>query len=61
MMAHLSKLYIEPTNRCNLACRTCMRHAWDEPMGSMSSAVYRRLLDGIVLSHAPTPTLFFGG
>jgi bifunctional DNA-binding transcriptional regulator/antitoxin component of YhaV-PrlF toxin-antitoxin module len=22
---HLAKVYIEPTNRCNLECRTCMR------------------------------------
>ena len=23
---HLARLYLKPTNRCNLECRTCMRH-----------------------------------
>ena len=29
----LARLYIEPTNRCNLDCRTCMRHGWEEELG----------------------------
>jgi hypothetical protein len=24
----LAKLYIEPTNECNLKCRTCVRNVW---------------------------------
>ena len=32
----LRKVYVEPTNACNLACATCVRHAWDEPEGSMA-------------------------
>ncbi len=34
-VTHLSKIYIEPTNKCNLACSTCMRNTWDEPLGQM--------------------------
>ncbi|MGD9162964.1 MAG: AbrB/MazE/SpoVT family DNA-binding domain-containing protein, partial [Desulfobacteraceae bacterium] len=29
----LAKLYIEVTNMCNLNCRTCIRHVWNEPSG----------------------------
>ena len=43
----LSKLYIEPTTQCNLQCRTCIRNSWDEPIGSMDMAVYRKLLSDL--------------
>ncbi len=56
----ISKLYIEPTNRCNLDCRTCMRNSWDEPMGQMEEGVYDRILEEIRCL-SPVPTLFFGG
>ena len=36
-VTHLAKVYIEPTNHCNLNCRTCIRHSWDEPLGRMTS------------------------
>ena len=39
----LNRLYVEPTSRCNLACRTCIRNTWDEPTGDMDMAVFRRL------------------
>jgi MoaA/NifB/PqqE/SkfB family radical SAM enzyme len=40
----LSRLYIEPTSRCNLACRTCIRNTWREPMGDMSWPLFQRLV-----------------
>lgn len=43
----LSKLYIEPTTQCNLQCRTCIRNSWDELIGSMDMAVYRKLISDI--------------
>src|SRR5574340_838473 len=43
---HLAKVYIEPTNRCNLTCRTCMRNTWDEPLGTMSDQVFDRIIAG---------------
>ena len=59
-VTHLRKVYIEPTNRCNLDCRTCIRNVWDEPLGQMSSAVFDRIMEGL-RDVSPTPTVFFGG
>jgi MoaA/NifB/PqqE/SkfB family radical SAM enzyme len=39
----LGKLYIEPTSLCNLACSTCIRHAWNEKMGNMSLDLFDHL------------------
>ena len=43
----LSKVYVEPTTACNLNCRTCMRNSWEEPLGTMEMATYKRLLNGL--------------
>jgi len=59
-VTHLSKVYIEPTNRCNLECRTCIRNVWDEPLGEMSNATFARIVEGL-RSFSPPPTVFFGG
>ncbi len=59
-VTRLSKIYIEPTNRCNLECRTCIRNIWDEPLGEMSSATFARIVGGLH-SFSPPPTVFFGG
>jgi MoaA/NifB/PqqE/SkfB family radical SAM enzyme len=40
----LARLYIEPTTRCNLTCRTCIRNAWAEPLGDMSDEVFDRIV-----------------
>lgn len=40
----LTNLYVEPTSRCNLNCRTCVRNSWSEPLGTMEMDVYRRLV-----------------
>lgn len=56
----LAKVYIEPTNRCNLDCVTCIRNSWDEPLGTMSSDTYSRIVDGL-RSFDPPPDIFFGG
>jgi MoaA/NifB/PqqE/SkfB family radical SAM enzyme len=58
--ADVSKVYLEPTNRCNLACRTCVRNNWDVEMGDMSAATFERILGGIE-GFASPPTVFFGG
>lgn len=39
----LNRLTIEPTSRCNLSCRTCIRNTWDEPMGDMDMGTFHRL------------------
>lgn len=56
----LSKLYIEPTNSCNLNCSTCMRHSWDEPSGMMSKAIFDCIIDGLG-TFSPVPSVMFSG
>lgn len=43
----LSKLYIEPTNTCNLQCRTCIRHTWKDREGFLQMDTYINLLDDV--------------
>jgi len=59
-VTHLAKVYIEPTNYCNLECRTCIRNTWDEPMGRMSVKAFDRILKGLQ-PFSPVPSVFFGG
>jgi MoaA/NifB/PqqE/SkfB family radical SAM enzyme len=40
----LNRLYVEPTSRCNLSCRTCIRKTWEEPMGDMEMGVFERII-----------------
>jgi MoaA/NifB/PqqE/SkfB family radical SAM enzyme len=58
--AYPAKIYVEPTSRCNLTCRTCIRNVWDEPPGEMSRATFARVLDG-ARACPPPLTIFFGG
>jgi MoaA/NifB/PqqE/SkfB family radical SAM enzyme len=53
----LRKVYVEPTNACNLDCCTCVRHAWDEPEGLMAWPVYERVVEGLA---APATVAFMG-
>ncbi len=57
---HLAKVYVEPTNRCNIACRICVRNTWDVELGQMSEATFARILAGLE-AISPPPTVFFGG
>ena len=59
-MTHLAKVYVEPTNLCNLECRTCIRNVWDEPLGRMTRETFARIVEGL-RAFSPTPTVFFGG
>ena len=43
----LSRVYLEPTSRCNLSCRTCIQRTWDEAQGDMAPAVFDKLLAGL--------------
>ena len=56
----LTRLYVEPTDHCNLDCVTCYRNNWAEALGRMTDATYARVLDGIK-DLDPKPTIFFGG
>jgi MoaA/NifB/PqqE/SkfB family radical SAM enzyme len=59
-VTRLARVYIEPTNRCNLECRTCIRNSWDEPLGDMQDNTFQRICSGIG-STAPAPSVLFGG
>jgi len=43
----LSKVYVEPTTRCNLDCPMCIRHAWGEPLSDMSVQTYQAVLESL--------------
>ena len=59
-ISHLAKVNIEPTSKCNLTCRTCIRNSWDEPMGQMTDAIFDRVISGIQELDS-SPSIFFGG
>lgn len=59
-VSHLAKVYVEPTNKCNLACSMCMHRTWDEPQGEMNWEVFTSILDSLK-SLAEIPAIFFGG
>ena len=56
----LKKLYIEPTNQCNLTCRTCIRNTWDEPLGQMNKTTFKNIIKSLKI-FSPLPTVIFGG
>ena len=59
-ITHMAKVYVEPTSRCNLTCRTCIRNAWKEPQGDMSAETWNRIIES--LKELPSrPDVFFGG
>jgi len=56
----LSKIYIEPTTRCNLNCLTCVRNVWQEPLGTMEWSVFETLIEGLK-DFPQAQTLAFSG
>ena len=56
----LRRIYVEPTNTCNLNCRTCVRRIWEEPLGNISLFTWDSLLEE-VKRISPRPEIFFGG
>ncbi len=56
----LERVYLEPTNACNLTCRTCMRNIWAEAPGWMSAETFGHVCAGLT-EWEPRPTVFFGG
>src|SRR5512136_1014791 len=59
-ITHLAKVYIEPTNRCNLNCVTCVRNVWTESLGQMGMATFARVIEGL-RAVTPPPVVFLGG
>jgi sulfatase maturation enzyme AslB (radical SAM superfamily) len=59
-VTRLAKIYLEPTSHCNLECRICIRHSWNEPTGKMSGSTFDRIVEGLRPFSRP-PGVFFGG
>jgi len=57
---NLARVYIEPTNMCNLTCATCMRNSWNEPPGRMEWSTFKKIITNIEMLSAK-PSIFFGG
>lgn len=38
------RIYFEPTTRCSLACRTCIRHSWDQGPADLDYALFADLV-----------------
>lgn len=58
-VTHLKKIYIEPTNKCNLSCKTCMRNMWDEELGQMESSTFDKIVDSLKSMPLP-PSIMLG-
>lgn len=55
------KIYIEPTDMCNLNCSICFRHSWiNEKMGMMDMPVFLKLCKELS-SLTSVKEVFFGG
>lgn len=59
-ITQLNKIYIEPTDMCNIVCVTCMRNSWNEEMGRMTGATFENILASIAALDAP-PSIMFAG
>ena len=59
-ITQLAKIYVEPTSRCNLTCRTCIRNAWNEQQGDMSEETWNRIIESLKVLPS-RPDVFFGG
>jgi MoaA/NifB/PqqE/SkfB family radical SAM enzyme len=57
---HLAKVYVEPTNFCNIDCLTCMRNNWDVDIGHMSNTTFDRIIEDLSET-SPPPKVLFGG
>ena len=43
----LARVYVEPTNACNLACATCVRTVWSAQSGFMTEETFDAILRGL--------------
>jgi MoaA/NifB/PqqE/SkfB family radical SAM enzyme len=59
-VTHLAKIYIEPTDMCNLQCSMCIRTGWEEPLGRMAQSTFQAFLAQLEQMQ-PKPIVFFGG
>ncbi len=56
----LTRIYVEPTNACNLNCRICVRRSWEEPEGYMKMEDYKKLIEGLKSINTVQKISFWG-
>ena len=56
----LTKVYVELTTECNIACAMCPRNTWAEPGGTMSAGTFGRLIEQLADMPAPITVNFSG-
>jgi MoaA/NifB/PqqE/SkfB family radical SAM enzyme len=56
----LGRVYVEPTSRCGLSCRTCLRNTWNEPTGDMDPKVFDCLVSQLGRFPAVRSVMFGG-
>jgi tungsten cofactor oxidoreducase radical SAM maturase len=44
---NIHKVYVEPTTRCHLNCRTCVRNIWGDPQTNMSMETFQHLAQSL--------------
>lgn len=60
LVPDVKKIYLEVTTKCNLACTTCIRNSWDEPLEHMPWSNFQTVLHQ--LKELPElKTIHFGG
>jgi len=60
LIPDVKKIYLEVTTRCNLACTTCIRNSWDDPLNHMEWSTFEVILEQ--LKDLPDlKTIHFGG
>jgi MoaA/NifB/PqqE/SkfB family radical SAM enzyme len=55
------KVHVEITSHCNLDCAMCVRHGWQDPLGSMPVERFERLVDGLPAGAPGGITVVFSG
>ncbi|MHB8171373.1 MAG: radical SAM/SPASM domain-containing protein, partial [Thermincolia bacterium] len=45
LLPDVKKVYLEVTTKCNLACTTCIRNSWDDPLNHMEWSVFQAVLE----------------
>ena len=54
-ITQLARVYVEPTNACNLTCRTCIRNNWDEALDQAAKKI-----NAISKNYGPDAVAVFG-
>lgn len=57
---NIKKVYIEPTNRCNIECITCIRNSWPGILGDMDMKLFGNILSQLEQSPSVNEVILGG-